>query len=64
MRTSLDIPNSLVEDARRAAGTKTKTQTIVLALTELVQRRKSRKILELRGSLRRSYDYKAARRKR
>lgn len=36
---------------------------ILLALTELIQRRKSRKVLARKGSLKHMYDYKAARRK-
>ena len=64
MRTSLDIPEPLLDEAKNASGAKTKTQAIVLALTELIQRRKSRKILELKGSMRGRYDYKALRRKR
>ena len=64
MRTSLDIPESLVEEAKQVIGAKTKTQAIILALSELIQRRKSRKVLELKGSLVGSYDYKALRRKR
>lgn len=64
MRTSLDIPESLVDEAKQVVGAKTKTQAIILALTEFIQRRKSRKILELKGSLQGPYDYKALRRKR
>lgn len=64
MRTSLDIPESLLDEAREAAGTKTKTQAIILALSEFIQRRKGRRLLELKGSLRGSYDYKTLRRKR
>lgn len=64
MRTSLDIPEALVEEAKQVIGAKTKTQAIILALSELIQRRKSRKVLELKGSLSGSYDYKTLRRKR
>ena len=64
MRTSLDIPESLVEEAKKIVGAKTMTQAILLALTELIQRRKGRKVLELKGSLQRGYDYKALRQKR
>ncbi len=64
MRTSFDIPEALIRAAQSAVGVKTKTQTIVLALTELVQHRESRKILELRGSLRGAFDHKALRKKR
>lgn len=51
MRTSLDIPEFLVEEAKKATGSKTMTQVITLALTELIQRRRSRRLLELKGSL-------------
>ena len=64
MRTSLDISESLLNEARRITGSKTKTQTIVLALVEVIQRRKSRKVLALKGSLNKAYDYKALRKKR
>lgn len=64
MRTSLDIPDELVSEAKQVIGAKTKTQAIVLALTEMIQRRKGRKVLELKGSLKEKYDYKALRSKR
>jgi Arc/MetJ family transcription regulator len=63
MRTTMDIPESLLEEAKTAAGVKTKTQAVLIALTELIQRRKSRKIVELRGSMDSRYDHKAGRRK-
>lgn len=64
MRTSINLPFALIEEAQALIGAKTKTQAILLALTELIQRRKSRKVLALKGSLKHAYDYKAARRKR
>lgn len=64
MRTSINIPQSLLAEAQALTKMKTKTQAILLALTELIQRRKSRRVLQLRGSLTGSYDYKASRRKR
>ena len=64
MRTSLNVPGTLVVEAQKLTGVKTKTQAIVLALTERIQRRKSRGILQLRGSLAHAYDYKVSRRKR
>ncbi|MBI4212673.1 MAG: type II toxin-antitoxin system VapB family antitoxin [Deltaproteobacteria bacterium] len=64
MRTSIDIPDSLLEEAQEVVGAKTKTQAIIMALTELIERRKSRRILELKGSLKEDYDYKSLRRKR
>ena len=38
MRTTLDIPEGLVEEARAAIGFKSKTDTVVFALKEVVRR--------------------------
>lgn len=64
MRTSINIPTSLLAEAQALTKMGTKTQAIILALTELIQRRRSRRVLQLRGSLAGSYDYKVSRRKR
>lgn len=64
MRTSLDIPQTLLTEAKEVIPVKTNTQAIILALSELIARRKSRRLLELRGSLKTPFDYKTLRRKR
>lgn len=38
MRTTLDLPMGLVEEARAAIGFKSKTDTVVFALKEVVRR--------------------------
>ncbi|OFW42975.1 MAG: hypothetical protein A3J29_21650 [Acidobacteria bacterium RIFCSPLOWO2_12_FULL_67_14b] len=38
MRTTLDLPDTLVEDARDVLGFKSKTDTVVYALREVVRR--------------------------
>jgi Arc/MetJ family transcription regulator len=38
MRTTLDLPEGLVEEAREAIGFKSKTDTVVFALKEIVRR--------------------------
>jgi Arc/MetJ family transcription regulator len=38
MRTTLDLPDGLVEEARSAIGFKSKTDTVVFALKEVVRR--------------------------
>ena len=48
MRTTLDLPEALMDEARKMLGFKSKTDTVVLSLTELVRRRR---IEELRGLL-------------
>lgn len=64
MRTTLEIPDVLLTEAQKFVGANTKTQTIILALHEMVQKRKSRQLMELRGSMKGTYDYKALRKKR
>ena len=48
MRTTLDLPAALMDEAQKLLGFKSKTDTVVLSLTELVRRRR---IEELRGLL-------------
>lgn len=38
MRTTLDLPETLVEEARNALGFTSKTDTVVFALREVVRR--------------------------
>jgi Arc/MetJ family transcription regulator len=38
VNTKLDVPTALVEEARRYLGFKSRTDTVVLALRELVRR--------------------------
>ena len=38
MRTTLDLPADLIDDARAAIGFKSKTDTVVFALREVVRR--------------------------
>lgn len=64
MRTLLDIPEDLLEAAQKIVKAKTKAQAIIIALTEMIQRRKSRSVLSLKGTLKGNYDYKESRKKR
>jgi Arc/MetJ family transcription regulator len=48
MRTTLDLPAALMDEAQKMLGFKSKTDTVILSLTELVRRRR---IEELRGLL-------------
>lgn len=40
MRTTLDLPAGLVEEARDAIGFKSKTDTVVFALKEIIRRKR------------------------
>ena len=48
MRTTLDLPDDLMNEAQRVLGFKSKTDTVILSLTELIRRRR---IEELKGLL-------------
>ena len=56
MRTTLDLPEALIEEARRELGFKSKTDTVVLALTELIRRRRIEQLKELMGHVRLDID--------
>lgn len=66
MATNLALDDSLVAEAQRIGGHRTKREAVNAALEEYVNRRKQRKILELKNTLAldESYDYKKERKKR
>lgn len=64
MRTSFNIPQELLKEAQLLSGAKTVTQALLIALMEYIQKKKSRQLLELKGSLKTDFDYKKLRRKR
>jgi len=51
MRTTLDLPESLVDDARAVLGFKSKTDTVVHALKEVVRRSKTEELKALFGKV-------------
>ena len=63
MRTTLDLPEPLVEEARRALGFKSKTDTVILALQELLRRRRIDELKELMGHVRLEIDLAKSRRR-
>ncbi len=64
MATNLALDDSLVNEAKSLGEHRTKRAAVTDALVEYVNRRKRRRILELRGKLdwNPDYDYKAERR--
>jgi hypothetical protein len=64
MRTTLDIPEELIEEARRLLGFKSKTDTIVVSLRELVRRRRIEELKALLGQIELDVDIPASRRRR
>jgi Arc/MetJ family transcription regulator len=63
MRTTLDIPEPLIEEARRLLGFKSKTDTVVLSLQELIRRRRIEELKELLGTVDLELDLDASRRR-
>jgi Arc/MetJ family transcription regulator len=52
VRTNIDIDDELLAEAQAVAGTRTKRDTVHVALEELVRRRSRQAVLELRGRVR------------
>ena len=63
MRTTLDLPEALLEEARRVLGFKSKTDTVVLSLTELVRRRRIDELKNMAGKVDLELDLGASRRR-
>lgn len=63
MRTTLDLPEDLVESARQALGFKSKTDTIIVALRELVRRHRLEELKSLLGRVELDVDVPRSRRR-
>ncbi len=50
MRTTLDIPEPLLDEALHLLGFKSKTDTVVLALQELVRKRRIEELKSMLGA--------------
>jgi hypothetical protein len=66
MATNLAIDETLLEEAKRISGRRTKRETVNEALAEFIQRRRQQEILELFGTIdfHPGYDPKRQRRRR
>jgi Arc/MetJ family transcription regulator len=63
MRTTLDIPEGLLEEARSVLGFKSKTDTVVLSLRELIRRRRIDELKDLLGKVELDLDLPSSRRR-
>lgn len=63
MRTTLDIPEDLIEEARSLLGFKSKTDTVVLSLRELIRKRRIEQLKEMLGSVKLEIDIDESRRR-
>ena len=63
MRTTLDLPDDLLEEARKLLGFKSKTDTVVLSLRELIRRRRIEELKSLLGAVKLDVDVSRSRRR-
>ena len=63
MRTTLDLPEPLIEDARAVLGGKSKTDTIIFALRDLVRRKRIEELKALPGRVELDVDLAHSRRR-
>ena len=64
MRTTLEIPRELIEEARDILGFKSKTDTVIQALRELVRRKRLDDLKRMAGKIPNMVDVRALDRKR
>jgi len=62
MRTTLDVPDGLIEEAQRLLGFKSKTDTVVRSRRELIRRQRVDELRELLGSVTLDVDVARSRR--
>jgi hypothetical protein len=63
MRTTLDIPEPLIEEARQLLGFKSKTDTVVLSLQELIRRKRIDELKSMMGNVKLEIDVPKSRRR-
>jgi hypothetical protein len=61
MRTTLDIPEQLIEDAMKASRIHTKTKVIITALEELIRKSRISDIKTFKGKIDMEIDLNAVR---
>ena len=64
MRTTVDIPSDLLEAARRAADARTKRETVIAGLEELIKRSEREELRHLAGRMRLRVNVPRSRRRR
>ncbi|MDL2717804.1 MAG: type II toxin-antitoxin system VapB family antitoxin [Acidobacteriota bacterium] len=61
MRTTLDLPEDLLEEARKASRLSTKRETVVAGLNELLRKEKREDLRRLAGRIDLKIDLRKAR---
>jgi Arc/MetJ family transcription regulator len=63
MRTTMDIPSDLMEEAQKLLGFKSKTDTVIVSLRDLIRRRRIEELKTLMGVVRLDIDLPKSRRR-
>ena len=63
MRTTLDLPEDLITEARDLLGYKSKTDTVIFSLRELVRRHRIEELKQLMGRVDLKLDLSKSRRR-
>jgi hypothetical protein len=64
MKTTLNIPESLIKEAMKLANRRTKTDTIIIALKEYIRKKQLEKVIDMSGKLDFSDDWERGRHER
>jgi Arc/MetJ family transcription regulator len=64
MRTTLDLPEGVLERARRAANLRTKSETVVAGLEELIRKGERAELRGLAGKIRMGIDLERSRQRK
>ena len=64
MRTTLDVPEDLLNEAQRLLQFKSKTDTVIFSLRELIRRKRIEELKEMAGSIRLDVDLDRSRKAR
>ena len=51
MRTTLDLPDHLIDEARNLLGCQSKTETVILSLKEVIRKRRVSELKGLMGAI-------------
>jgi Arc/MetJ family transcription regulator len=63
MRTTLDLPEDLLDDAQTSLGFRSKTDTVIMALRHLVRHHRMEELKGLMGKVRLDIDIPRSRRR-
>jgi len=64
MRTTLDLPEELVEEARQLLGFKSKSDTIIVSLRELIRHKRIDELKKMAGYIKLDIDVETSRRRK